>query len=89
LHKHKYSYLTTYEPDFYIKKGFHSLKKKEHVINVGDLEKLNTNNIDLTALGYDKLLSRGNISKPITVKVKSHSAGAKKKIEKAGGKIIE
>lgn len=91
MHKHKYSYTTTYEPDHFTKKGFHSLQKRPKVINVGDLEKLKIqgNNIDLTALGYGKLLSRGNVTKPLTVKIAVFSKNAKTKIEKAGGKIIE
>ena len=44
--------------------------------------------IDLEKHGYQKLLANGKITKPITVKVASHSANAAKKIEAAGGQII-
>ncbi|MEM7819824.1 MAG: uL15 family ribosomal protein [Candidatus Aenigmatarchaeota archaeon] len=88
-HKHKYSYIVKYEPWHYGYKGFHSLKKKLRTINIGDLEKISDNNeIDLTKLGYDKLLSRGKISRPLIIKIKKFSKKAKEKIEKVGGKII-
>ena len=89
MHKYKYSWVTSKQPDYFGKKGFVSLNKKISVINVGEVNKMQGENIDLSALGYDKLLSRGNISKAFTIKVSSYSARAKDKIEKAGGKIIK
>lgn len=86
--KHKRSYVYTYEPDHFGYKGFHSLKKKGKAINVGDLEKFGKSEIDLTELGYNKLLAKGNISSSIVVKVTKSSPKAKEKIEKAGGKVI-
>ncbi|MEM5812805.1 MAG: uL15 family ribosomal protein [Candidatus Aenigmatarchaeota archaeon] len=46
--------------------------------------------INLTKLGYDKLLGKGklNFEKPIIIIVKSFSKQAKEKIESANGKII-
>jgi len=44
--------------------------------------------IDLTSLGYAKLLGTGKITKPLTVKVKSCSKSAAQKITQAGGKIL-
>jgi len=89
-HKHKYSYVTTKAPDWYGRKGFHSLKIKGRAINVGDLEKISNGKteIDLGALGYSKLLSRGQVSKPFNIKVGKFTERAKQKIEKAGGRII-
>lgn len=91
MHKHKYSLTTSYDTEHFTKKGFCSMQKRQKVINVGDLEKLKSegNDIDLAKLGYTKLLSRGNVKKALNIKVFSYSAGAKKKIEKAGGKIIK
>lgn len=53
-------------------------------------ESENSIEIDLTKLGYDKLLGKGKITskKPIVIFVKSFSKKAKEKIESAGGKII-
>jgi large subunit ribosomal protein L15 len=44
--------------------------------------------IDLGALGYDKLLGKGEIKKPLEIKVDYFSKGAKEKVETAGGKIV-
>ncbi len=44
--------------------------------------------VDLTALGYTKLLGRGTITKPVEVKVQSATETAIQKIEEAGGKVV-
>jgi len=78
------------------------LKQHVNVINVGNLDELvskleteksletkdNKPFIDLEKHGYQKLLANGKITKPIIVKVASHSENAAKKIEAAGGQII-
>lgn len=102
-HKHLWSYVLRYEPDYFSKKGFYSSqRKKVNVVNVGELEeltvKLSTEKnleerngllfLDLDKLGYNKLLGMGNITKPFSVKVASYSESAAKKIEGAGGKLI-
>ena len=90
--KHKKSYIVRFEPKHFDHKGFHSLSKEEaRIVNVGDLQKLavGKNEINLTGLGYDKLLGNGEISAPLTVHVSQFSKSAKAKIEKAGGKIAE
>jgi|TARA_B100001287_G_C22678508_1_gene529027 large subunit ribosomal protein L15 len=45
--------------------------------------------LDLGELGYNKLLSKGEISEKMEIKVSKYSASAKNKVEKAGGKILE
>ena len=104
-HKHLFSYVNRYEPDYFGNKGFTSPKALKHqvnVINVGNLDELvdkleaaktlETKDdkpfLDLGKHGYQKLLANGKITKPITVKVASHSANAAKKIEAAGGQIL-
>ncbi len=90
--KHKRFYIQKYEPLHLGYKGFHSIGRKENrVINIRDLEKIASgkNEINLTELGYDKLLGRGEISAPLTVRIAQASKSAKDKIEKAGGKIAE
>jgi len=106
LHKHRWTYLIKYEPDYFEKRGFTSqkaLSRKTNVINVGELDeladKLATEEklerkekkifLDLDKLGYDKLLGRGKIAKPILVRVAAHSEAAAKKIEEAGGQILK
>ncbi len=102
-HKHLWSYVLKYEPDYFCKKGFYSPRRKKiNAINVGELEDLAKNLstkksleerngmafLDLDNLGYNKLLGTGNVAKPISVKVASYSQSAAKKIEDAGGKLI-
>ncbi|MBI4162749.1 MAG: uL15 family ribosomal protein [Candidatus Aenigmarchaeota archaeon] len=96
--KHKKTFIYSYEPEHFGKKGFFSLHKKLKYINIEDLNKIverseaqsasKQADIDLTSMGYDKLLSRGKINRAITVTVSSSSAKAKEKIEKAGGKVL-
>ncbi len=79
-----------------------SLGRETKVINVGELEDLAskllaTNQLnkeggkvllDLESLGYTKLLAKGKISKPLTVKVASCSKRAADKVREAGGQVI-
>jgi large subunit ribosomal protein L15 len=99
-HKHLWSYVTTYEPDYFGKSGFtspKSLKHKQNTINIKKLDelvaKISTEKegklrIDLTSLGYTKLLGTGQISKALIINVPSSSKSADEKIKKAGGQVI-
>jgi large subunit ribosomal protein L15 len=104
-HKHLFSYVNRYEPDYFGNKGFTSpqaLKQHINVINVGSLDELvdkleaaktleikeDKPFLDLEKQGYQKLLAGGKITKPIIVKVASHSENAAKKIEAAGGQVL-
>jgi large subunit ribosomal protein L15 len=99
-HKHLWSYVTTYEPDYFGKHGFtspQSLKRKEKVINITKLEEIavistetekGKTSVDLTSLGYTKLLGTGKITKPLTVTVPACSKTAEEKIKKAGGQVL-
>jgi len=80
-----------------------SLGQKTNVINVGELDELIERMgaegqlekkggkvlLDLDKLGYDKLLGSGHITKPILIKVASHSEEAAKKVQEVGGQILE
>ena len=44
--------------------------------------------LDLEALGYDKLLGAGRVTKALTVKVPSWSESASRKITGAGGEVL-
>ncbi|MEM5836743.1 MAG: uL15m family ribosomal protein [Candidatus Aenigmatarchaeota archaeon] len=94
LHKHKWSYVVKYEPDHFGKRGFTPIKRREvKCINLKELEKIarekNLNEIDVSQLGYEKVLGAGKISSPLTIKAKFFSEKARKKIEEAGGKAIK
>ena len=71
-------------------KGFSSHHKKVKKINVDQLPKLaaGKNEVDLTKLGYGKLLGSGKISVKLKVYVKSYSARAEEKIKSAGGELV-
>lgn len=102
-HKQLWSYVTSYEPDYFKKVGFtshRSLGREVNTMNIGELEELAQNVIskrrghretkiliDLEELGYNKLLGKGNITKPVHVKVPSCSETAAKKIEAVGGQV--
>ena len=96
-HKHLWSYVTTYEPDYFGKNGFtspQSLHRHENTINLIKLEEIMKTSqeekpqINLTAMGYTKLLGSGKVTKPLTVQVSSYSKSAAEKIKKAGGEIV-
>ena len=62
-------------------------------INIGILSELiersgAKNEIDLVALGYDKLLGSGKVRGAYKVRVPTASSKAKEKIENAGGEVI-
>jgi len=106
-HKHLWSYVLRYEPNYFGKRGFKTPQSirglnKPNAINIGQLDELiykltqekqlakkkGKAYIDLTALGYQKLLATGKLTKPILVKVNSYSENAAKKIQEAGGQIL-
>jgi len=77
--------------------------RKINAINVGELdelvgrltveEKLEEKEgkafLDLDQLGYDKLLARGSVTKPVLVKIASYSDSAAIKVKEAGGQILK
>jgi large subunit ribosomal protein L15 len=99
-HKHGWTYVIKYEPEYFGKKGFtspKSLKREVKAINVGELEEIAEKYgkteegkilVDLESLGYTKLLGSGKVTKPLIVKVASCSKSAAEKIEEAGGKVL-
>lgn len=96
--KHKRVWVAKNEPDRLGKRGFHSLRDKRvkarvRAINLRDLERIalkkGLKEINLKELGYDKLLGTGEIKQKLVIKAGKFSASAKKKIEKAGGKLVK
>jgi large subunit ribosomal protein L15 len=100
-HKHLWSYVLRYEPDYFGKKGFvspKSLRLKDNIINVKELDELAEKFareqekgkplLDLENLGFTKLLGTGKIKKPLVIKVASFSSSAAEKIKGAGGEIL-
>lgn len=98
LHKHKWSWVLRYEPDYFGKKGFRSPNPKfVRAVNVGDLEGLAKRGglqrrqglptLDLVQMGYEKLLGSGRVSMPLIVKAPRATELAIAKVEGAGGKV--
>lgn len=92
---HRKTLLTKYPELGFKEKGFVSIKQKKDFhpksINVGQIDKLSLklgNEIDLSKLGYGKLLGKGKIRNKMIIKVNSFTNKAKQKIESAGGKIL-
>jgi len=98
LFKHKWTWTVKYDPDHFGAKGFNppepNITKKW--INIGKLDNIAANEstgkskkleINLSELGYDKLLGKGQVTHAYRIKVGKCSRQAKIKIEKAGGKL--
>lgn len=81
-------------------RGFKNVNRVEYaVINLRDIEDLKGKTIDLSVLKSErivrgnvdllKVLGTGEISRAVTVSAHRFSESAKKKIEAAGGKVVE
>jgi len=82
--------LTTYGNAYFGKHGFSRPQSsiiKSRAININQLHKFNQQEINLTALGFTKLLGKGKADKKYAITVASCSKKAKEKIEQAGGSI--
>ncbi len=101
-HKGGWSYVLTYEPDYFGKNGFtspKSLRRKDNIMNVGMLDQIAAQIsaekrkdrffVDLDKLGFTKLLGMGKLTKPLMIKVASFSESAAEKVKEAGGEILE
>lgn len=96
LKKQKKSWMIRYDPYHFGKRGFKIPLKAQKEIKAITLrnidilaKKLNKTEIDLSELGYDKVLSTGSLTQPLIIKAKKFVERAKQKIEDLGGKAIE
>ena len=91
LNKHKVMTRLKYMPGHWGMHGFNrhpSLRTVNSSINVGVVSEIaDGDKIDLTEMGYDKLLGSGQISKTLHIKVKEASSKAVEKVEAAGGSV--
>lgn len=99
--KHKHFWMRTVieEPDHFGHDAFNSFNRNlvQRWINVRDLDSLLAKHgkanesgmvvLDLSSLGYDKLLGGGSIGGAYTIKVAKVSESARSKIESAGGEV--
>jgi len=101
LHKHKWSFTVKYAKDHFGKIGFRTPGfKKIKAINLDELDRIsdklldqkkavkegNVVKIDVTKLGYQKVLGSGRLSKPMIIQAKQFSKSAEKKLQEIGGK---
>ena len=70
-------------------------RKKIKIINISDLDKLiqkkkmvTSQPVDLSSLGYQKLLSAGKTNLKLKIKVNQFSRQAEEKVKAAGGSIV-
>ncbi len=89
----KPSIYAEYGNSYFGKTGFKIPPKiKKHIvtINIRDINKIppKDNTVNLTELGYDKLLGKGSLEKKLKIIVKNASANAIEKIKKIGGEVI-
>jgi len=103
FHKHKWSKPEASCGDHFGKDGFvrpAAVTKTINAVNVGALSLLIRDKalskddkgrtvLDLSSLGYEKLLGGGHINFPVSVKATFVTENAKKKITEAGGETIK
>ena len=94
--KHKKSWMLKNDPHHFGGRGFKipmEVRNNEKAITIKDVDvlarSLRKTEIDVSEYGYDKVLSNGKLTQPLTIKAKKIVDKAKKKIEEAGGKAIE
>jgi large subunit ribosomal protein L15 len=99
--KHKHFYMRTLkeEPEHFGHEQFHALRKSDITrwVNLRDLNQLMKYSkaaedgkvvLDLSELGYEKLLGAGRVDAVVSVKVKKASKSAIEKIAEAGGEVL-
>jgi len=104
-HKHYWSWVVKYAPNWFGKHGFlrpPTIVPKPRCINVGEIEekidewvqegKAKVENgvyeIDITKLGYTKLLGSGRVNRKIIIRTLEATENAINKIKEAGGNVI-
>ena len=99
-HKHFWNRTVIEEPNHFGHDAFNSFNRNlvYNWINIKDLDSVVAKHgkvdqdgkviLDLTSLGYDKLLGGGKVNSAFTVKITRISGSAKKKIQEAGGEVL-
>ncbi len=95
MKKHKKTWMAKNAPNSLGKRGFKSLRqrklrKEQRTLNVSQIEMLanGSKEIDVSKLGYSRVLGGGEISSPVHVKAGYFTEKARQKIEAAKGKAI-
>lgn len=95
MHKHRFTYITRYEPEAFGVHGFAPVRRvKVKVINLFEIEQLACNGKLEKRDGKDvfefegKVLGTGSMTKPVSVKAAAFSGKAMEKIKAAGGSAV-
>jgi len=99
LLKHHFSTMLKEDPDHFGHDSTHPphpniIKKWTSVRDLDDLfaksgkKEGEKNILDLTTLGYAKLLGGGQVKNAYVVKIKQSTASAKEKVKQAGGEVL-
>jgi large subunit ribosomal protein L15 len=90
---HKKSYMLKYFPDHFGRSGFKIRHERDRSINLRTIDilakRLDTKEIDVGKLGYDKVLSNGKLTQALTIKAEKFVEKAKQKIIDSGGTPVE
>ena len=92
MHKHLWSLASNMDTPYFGKHGFHSpqaytaKKKRLTLTNSTKSLQKDQSEINLTEMGYTKLLGTGKITKPLTITVPACSKTAAEKIEQQAEK---
>jgi len=96
LHKHKFSWVTAYEPDYFGKYGFTRQNKKTMaVLNLyeidrrAQLNKLEKKNGKFYFEFKGKILGSGNLTLPVVIKALAWSNTVSEKVKKVNGDILK
>ena len=91
LNKHKVMTRLKYMPGHWGMHGFNrhpGLRVVNSSINLGSVAEIaEGDSIDLTEMGFDKLLGRGSIDRALKITVREASSRALEKVEAAGGSV--
>ena len=79
---------STHPPHPNITKKWASVRDLDDLFAKSGKEENGKKVIDLTGLGYDKLLGGGQIKNPYTIKIKQFTASSEEKIKQAGGEVL-
>ena len=95
-HKHKFTWVTAYEPDYFGKYGFARQNKKTmpalnlyEIDRKAQLNKLEKKNGKFYFEFHGKVLGSGMLTFPITIKALAWSKNVLEKVKKVNGEILK
>jgi large subunit ribosomal protein L15 len=99
LLKHHFSTMLKEDPDHFghdsthpphpnITRKWTSVRDLDHLFAKSGTKEGEKNILDLTTLGYDKLLGGGQVKNAYFIKIKQSTASAQEKVKQAGGEVL-